>query len=78
MYSHWHSVGMYSVGMHLIFGSACKCTCGFISSEDSLARRDNPQSNIIELFLLLRAEEWVCVRHCDCKRVKERERKQER
>lgn len=69
---------MYSFGMHLIFDSVCKHTCGFISSKDSFARCNNPQSNVTELFLLLRAEEWVCVRHCDCKRVKEREKEEEK
>lgn len=65
---------MYSTGMRFILDSSNKHTCGFISSKDSFARRNNPQSNVTELFLLLRAEEWVSVRHCDCKRIKERER----
>lgn len=58
---------MHNIGMDLLLDSSCSHTCRFISSEDSLARRDNPQSNVTELFLLLRAEEWVCMRHYYCK-----------
>lgn len=40
-------------------------TGGFICGEDSLARSDDPMSNITELLLLLRSEEGVRVRHPD-------------
>ena len=38
-------------------GHAGADTCGFIGREDSLARGDNPLSDITELLLLLRSEE---------------------
>ena len=40
-------------------------TGGLVCGEDSLSGSDDPKSDVAELLLLLRAEEWVGVRHLD-------------